>query len=101
MPLGIEVISHIASLRGIDGVISAHRTVLAGEPLRSSLSEDNATRDNIFTTGSLRAESLPSRITGVSVCSTLSGVRGVTDVREREEEFRDRRWCGDGGSLEE
>jgi hypothetical protein len=101
MPFRIEVISHIASLCGVDGVVSTHRTVLAREPLRSALSEDNAAGDNIFTTGFLRTEPLPSRITGVSVCSTLGGVRGVTDIREREEEFRDRRRCGDGGSLEE
>lgn len=92
VPFRIEVIPDIAGLGGVDGVVSSKRAVLAGEPFRSALFEDNASGDDVFSACALRAETLSGGVPGVSVCCSLGSVRGVSNVREREE-FRERkRW---------
>ena len=80
VPFRIEVIPHIAGLGSVDGVVSSKRAVLAGEPFRSALFEDNASGDDVFSACALRTETLSGGVPGVSVCCSLGSVRGVSSL---------------------
>lgn len=73
-------------------MVPSHVAVLAREPFRPALPEDDAPSNHVFSVGALRAEALSRGSSCVSVSCTLSGVGGVTDVREGEESKRGGRW---------
>lgn len=62
VPFGVQIIPNIAGLRGVDCVIAPHAAVIAGEPFRSSLFENNTSGNDVFAAGTLRTESLAGRI---------------------------------------
>jgi len=75
---GITVVFHIAGLGGIDGVVSAHGAVLAGEPMRASLAEDDVAWDDILFSRLLGSKSLARTIFGF-IYRSLRFVGRVSD----------------------
>lgn len=45
---GIAVVFHVARLDGVDGVVTAHAAVVAGEPVGAALTEDDVAGDDIL-----------------------------------------------------
>lgn len=48
VPLGVLVVFHVPAFGGVDGVVAAHGAVLAGEPVRAALAEDDVSWDDIL-----------------------------------------------------
>jgi ABC-type uncharacterized transport system permease subunit len=46
--LGVFVVLHIAAFGSINSVIAAHGAILAGEPVRAALAEDDVAWDDIL-----------------------------------------------------
>lgn len=51
MQFRIAVISYVSRFCGEDAVVSSEFAVLAGEPRRPALAEDDVSWDNVFTCG--------------------------------------------------
>jgi hypothetical protein len=48
MFLGVFVVFYVAGFGGVDGVVTSHATVIAGEPVCTALAEDDITWDDIL-----------------------------------------------------
>ena len=48
MPCWVAVVFHEPGLCGVDGVVAAHGAVVAWEPMRASLSEDDVAWDYVL-----------------------------------------------------
>ncbi|KAJ5620914.1 hypothetical protein N7510_004898 [Penicillium lagena] len=90
MQLRIAVIPHITRVLGEDGMVSADAAVLAGEPFRAALSEDDASRHDVLAARALGAEALACWIARVFVGGSLRCMRGMSHLGER------RKCCGPG-----
>lgn len=59
-------------------MVSANVAVFAGKPFRTSLSENDVSRDNVLLATLFGSETLTGRVFGTIVGATLSLVRGVS-----------------------
>lgn len=81
----VKVVSDITCFPGKDGMVPTNVAILTGKPFRPSLFVDDASRNDVLAASAFCAQTLAGRVSGVTICSTLSSVRGVTDVGERKE----------------
>lgn len=89
MALRIAVVLDVARLRRVDGVVAAHAAVVAREPVRAPLAEDDVAGDHVLLAGLLGAQPFAGAVFG-AVGAALGGVRGGTGLRVG--------WRCDGGA---
>lgn len=93
MALGVAVVFDVAGFRGVDGVVAAHAAVVAGEPVRAPLPEDDVAGYHVLLAGFLGPEPFAGAVFG-AVGAALGCVRGVAALGAREEGWG--RSCGRG-----
>lgn len=79
MRLRILVENHIPLLLGEDRVVAPHAAVLAGEPVRAALAEDDVARDDELGGALFGSEAFAGAVGGF-VGAALGGVRGGAGV---------------------
>lgn len=84
MPLGIAIVLDVARFGGVDGVVAAHAAVVAGEPMRAPLPEDDVAGDDVLLAGFLGPEPFAWAVFG-AVGPALGCVRGWAGLRAGEE----------------
>lgn len=84
MPFGILVEADVPLLRREDGAVPPHVAVLAGEPVRAALAEDDVAGNDELGGSLFGAESF-ARAGGGFVRAALRGVRGGAGMVEGEE----------------
>lgn len=75
MALRIAVVLDVARLRRVDGVVAAHAAVVAREPVRASLSEDDVAGNHVLLAGFFGAQPFARAVFG-AVGAALACVRG-------------------------
>ena len=79
MSRGIPVVAHVSSHRSVDGVVFPQPDVLAGEPFRAALPEDDVAGDDVLGGGAFEAEAAAGGVGG-AVGAPLGRVGGVSGL---------------------
>lgn len=95
MRFGVLVEADVALLLGEDGVVPAHVAVLAGEPVRAALAEDDVAGDDELGGALFGAEAFAGALGGF-VGAALGGVGGGAGVLEPVEGGVGGRWEEEG-----
>ncbi len=64
MALRVAVVLDVAGRRGVDGVVAADAAVVAREPVRAPLPEDDVSRDHVLLAAFFGAESFAGTVFG-------------------------------------
>lgn len=79
MPSRVAVVPHIPRRSSVDRVVAAHHAIVAGEPVRAALFEEDVSGDDVFAAGFLGSQALSGAVFG-AVGNSLGFVRGVADA---------------------
>ena len=88
MPFGVAVEFDVAGLRCVDGMVPAHSAVVAWEPVRAALPEDDVAGYHVLLAGLLCSQAFAGAVFG-SVGAALRGVGGMADGCEGEESLEE------------